>query len=50
MNVTEYKRYLYAIEIRFTRRVDSGKMSEQTYYRLSAKLDEWAKMAEGVNA
>ena len=50
MELAEYKRYLYEIEMRFTRRVDNGSMSEKTYYRLANKLDEWAKMAEGVNA
>ena len=50
MKLAEYKRYLYEIEMRFTRRVDSGSMSEKTYCRLVNKLDEWPKMAEGVSA
>lgn len=43
--MTEYQRYLHKVEIMFTRRVDKGCMSEETYYRLVKKLDEWSEQA-----
>lgn len=44
--IAEYQRYLYRVELVFTRRVDKGNMTEETYYRLAKKLDEWSKQAK----